>query len=167
MTSGRFACLVLGCLIIGARPVTPIAAADDAREQAIRDDRELMAGEWRVVSVVRDGRRLDRSGMDRSGMVVTVVNGIDGQWHLLSEGLKIAEGFNGIDPTTTPKTLDLVGVQASVDGLRGRQYLGIYEVTATTRRMCFAPAGRPRPDAFTSPEGSGRILVELERVKFQ
>ena len=162
MTSGRFACLVLACLIVGARPVRPAAAADDAREQAIRDDRELMAGEWRVVSVVRDGRR-----MDRAGMGVTVVNGIDGQWHLLSEGLKIAEGFNGIDPTTTPKTLDLVGVQASVDGLRGRQYLGIYEVNATTRRMCFAPAGQPRPDAFTSPEGSGRILVELERVRFQ
>ena len=50
-------------------------------------------------------------------------------WHLLSEGLKIAEGFNGIDPTATPKTLDLVGVQAAVEGLRGRQYLGIYEVT--------------------------------------
>jgi hypothetical protein len=58
-------------------------------------------------------------------------------------------------------------VQAAVDGLRGRQYLGIYEVGENTRKMCFAPAGRPRPDAFTSEQGSGRILVELERVVFQ
>jgi uncharacterized protein (TIGR03067 family) len=161
MSPGRFACLVLAGLLAVAPPV-PHVAAEDAREEAIRADRELMAGEWRVVSVVRDGRRVNRAGM-----IVTVVNGMDGQWHLLSDGLKIAEGFNGIDPTTTPKTLDLVGVQAAVEGLRGRQYLGIYEVTDHTRRMCFAPAGRPRPDAFTAEPGSGRILVTLERVVFQ
>ena len=161
MSFPRCACLLLAGVLVVARSAPP-AAADDVRERAIRADREMMAGEWRVVSVVRDGRR-----MDRAGMIVTVVNGVDGQWHLLSEGLKIAEGFNGIDPTTTPKTLDLVGVQAAVEGLRGRQYLGIYEVTANTRRMCFAPAGRPRPDAFTAEQGSGRILVTLERVVFQ
>jgi uncharacterized protein (TIGR03067 family) len=157
----RSACLVIAALLVAA-PAGMLAADDDARERAIRADRELMAGEWRLASVVRDGRR-----MDPTGMIVTVVNGVDGRWHLLSEGLTIAEGFNGIDPTTTPKTLDLVGVQASVESLRGRQYLGIYDVTADTRRMCFAPAGRPRPDAFTSEPGSGRILVTLERVVFQ
>jgi len=161
MPSRRFACLLLAGLFVVPRPLPPLAA-DDARERAIRADREMMAGEWRVVSVVRDGRRVDRGGM-----VVTVVNGVDGRWHLLSEGLTIAEGFNGIDPTTNPKTLDLVGVQAAVEGLRGRQYLGIYEVTADTRRMCFATAGQPRPAAFTSEPGSGRILVTLERVVFQ
>ncbi len=36
---------------------------------------------------------------------------------------------------------------------------------ADSRKMCFAPAGKKRPEAFTTTPGSEHILVRFEREK--
>jgi uncharacterized protein (TIGR03067 family) len=124
-------------------------AADEDKEEAIRADRALMAGEWRVVSIEANGN----TNADAVVASVTVVNRLDGTWSLLSNGSVVAEGTSTIDPTTKPKTIELKGIRASVENARGTHYRGIYEVHETTRRICFVPADKPLPEPSraTSP----------------
>src|SRR5690349_9717723 len=43
--------------------------------------------------------------------------------------------------------------------------LGIYELEADHYKVCFAPAGNPRPAKFGSDSGSGQILQVWQRQK--
>jgi hypothetical protein len=43
--------------------------------------------------------------------------------------------------------------------------LGIYALDANGYKVCFAPAGKPRPTDFGSEPGSGKILQVWERQK--
>lgn len=131
--------------------------ADDARDEAIRKDRQKIAGTWQVVAVEINGERLKAADVEK----LTVINDGDGLWSLRDESREIARGDGKIDPQQSPKTIDFI--QTDGEGA-GKQYLGIYEVGDTTRKLCFAPADEGRPDAFTTMKGSGRIYVELRRL---
>ena len=136
-------------------------AAD--KEEVIKADRALLAGEWRVVSVEANGN----TNADPVVARVTVVNRLDGTWSLLSNGKIIAEGTSTIDPTTSPKTIELKSSRGSVENARGTHYRGIYEVHETTRRLCFVPADKPLPESFSGGRETGQILVTFERVAFE
>ena len=135
----------------------------DEKEEAINADRALLAGEWRVVSIEANGNTNADLGVAR----VTIVNGLDGKWSLLANGKPIAEGMSTIDPTTSPKTIELKGIRGSVENARGTHYRGIYEVHETTRRLCFVPADKPLPESFAGGRETGQILVTFERVAFE
>ena len=135
----------------------------DEKEEAINADRALLAGEWRVVSIEANGN----TNADSVVAGITVVNRLDGTWSLLSNGNMIAEGKSTIDPTSSPKTIDLRGIRASVENARGTHYRGIYEVHETTRRLCFVPADKPLPESFDGGRETGQILVTFERVAFE
>ncbi len=135
----------------------------DEKEEAINADRAVLAGEWRVVSIEANGNTNADLGVAR----VTIVNGLDGKWSLLANGKTIAEGTSTIDPTTSPKTIELKGIRGSVENARGTHYRGIYEVHETTRRLCFVPADKPVPDSFAGGRETGQILVTFERVVFE
>lgn len=138
-------------------------AADEKKEEAIRADRALLAGEWRVVSIEANGN----TDADPTTARVTIVNGLDGRWSLLADGKPIAEGTSTIDPTKSPKTIELKGSRGSVENARGKHYRGIYEVHETTRRICFVPADKPLPESFAGGRDTGQILVTFERVTFE
>ena len=135
----------------------------DEKEEAINADRALLAGEWRVVSIEANGNSNADLGVAR----VTIVNGLDGKWSLLANGKTIAEGMSTIDPTRSPKIIELKGVRGSVENARGTHYRGIYEVHKTTRRICFVPADKPLPESFAGGHETGQILVTFERVAFE
>jgi uncharacterized protein (TIGR03067 family) len=139
------------------------AVAADEKEQAINADRALLAGEWRVVSVEANGN----TNADPMAARVTIVNELDGKWSLLANGKTIAEGTSTIDPTTSPKTIELKSSRGSVENARGTHYRGIYEVHETTRRVCFVPADKPVPESFAGGRETGQILVTFERVVFE
>ena len=135
----------------------------DEKEEAINADRALLAGEWRVVSIEANGNTNADLGVAR----VTIVNGLDGKWSMLANGKTIAEGTSTIDPTTSPKTIELKSRRAAVENARGTHYRGIYEVHETTRRLCFVPADKPVPESFAGGRETGQILVTFERVVFE
>lgn len=135
----------------------------DEKEEAINADRALLAGEWRVVSIEANGNTNADLGVAR----VTIVNGLDGKWSMLANGKTIAEGTSTIDPTTSPKTIELKSRRAAVENARGTHYRGIYEVHETTRRLCFVPADKPVPESFAGGRETGQILVTFERVAFE
>jgi len=148
-------------LVVIAAASACAVAAD--KEDAIKADRALLAGEWRVVSVEANGN----TNADPVAARVTVVNGLDGKWSLLSNGKILAEGTSTIDPTSSPKTIELKSHRGSVENARGVHYRGIYEVHETTRRLCFVPADKPLPESFAGGRETGQILVTFERVVFE
>jgi uncharacterized protein (TIGR03067 family) len=150
-------------IVVGLSSAVTLAADAGDKEEAIRADRARMAGEWRVVSVEANGN----TNADPVVARVTVVNGLDGKWSLLSNGKTIAEGTSTIDPTTSPKTIELKSSRGSVENARGTHYRGIYEVHETTRRLCFVPSDKPVPESFAGGRDTGQILVTFERVAFE
>jgi uncharacterized protein (TIGR03067 family) len=148
-------------LVVVAWPSGVALAVD--KEEAITADRALLAGEWRVVSIEANGNTNADPVMAR----VTILNGLDGKWTLLANGQAIAEGTSEIDPTSSPKTIELKSRRSSVENARGTHYRGIYEVHETTRRICFVPADKPLPESFAGGSETGQILVTFEKVVFE
>jgi uncharacterized protein (TIGR03067 family) len=151
-TGHRFLVAALVLLTVG------IAFADDAKEAAIRSDRNKIKGTWRIVKLVADGNEV----REEEARKLTVVNGSDGTWSLWSEGQELTKGTSTFDPTTTPKSLDFT---PTVGDSAGKQYVGIYELGENTRKMCFAAIENGRPRDFVSTPGSGMICLTFERVE--
>jgi uncharacterized protein (TIGR03067 family) len=135
----------------------PLAAAGDAKDEAIKKDRMKFEGTWQVVEI--NGNKVD----DPDAKKITVVNEADGKWRLLVDGKEVARGTNEMEPTKKPKAIDLTETEGDA---KGQTALGIYEVGDDERKVCCTTVpGMERPDAFSAPAGSGRILAVLKRLK--
>ena len=168
MTVSRVFAWVFGAVMLMAvaSPSSVVLAADSLaadREEAITADRALLAGEWRVVSIEANGN----TNADPVVARVTILNELDGTWSLLANGKTIAEGTSVINPTSSPKTIELKSRRSSLENARGTHYHGIYEVHETTRRICFVPADKPLPESFAGGSETGQILVTFEKVIFE
>jgi len=133
-------------------------AGDDAKDKAIKKDRQLYDGAWRVVALDIDGNKWGEDDARK----ISVINKKDGTWTILMDGSEVAKGTSTIDPTKKPKTINFtpdMGLEA------GKEYLGIYEIEAKKRRLCFAKPGTNRPTEFASAPGSDHFLVSFEREK--
>lgn len=122
------------------------------------DDRAASVGMWDVVSVEVNGKQVDPELV----ALLQVAYRADGSWSVLFKGLPLAEGTSTNDETATPKTFEM-------DTLAGEhatplKYTGIYRLEDDTRQFCFVEADQPRPDTFTAPRGSRRVLVTLRRA---
>ncbi len=137
--------------------VGAIAATGDTLEEAVKKDRKLHEGTWKIVALEINGNKAEADDAKK----LTVVNGPDGTWSLRSEGNEVAKGTSIIDPTRKPKEIELT--QTEGEG-KGKPLLGIYEIGERTRKLCIAPAGKDRPKEFSTAEGNEHILVTFERV---
>jgi uncharacterized protein (TIGR03067 family) len=70
------------------------------------------------------------------------------------------KGTVAIDPTTTPKTLDLTFTEGPE---KGDTCPGIYEFDGGTWKICLAVGRTERPTAFATKAGSGLVLETLKR----
>jgi uncharacterized protein (TIGR03067 family) len=147
-------------LIIASTLACPIglSADDTAKAEAIRKDRKLYEGVWRVTSLVANGEK----STEDDARKITVANGSDGTWIIKVEGNQITHGTSTFDPTQKPKHIDFI----PSDGTnQGQTHLGIYEIDGDKRKLCFANPGKDRPKEFKSEAGSEHTLVTFERVK--
>ena len=138
--------------------IARIASAEDSKDDAIKQDRKLIAGTWRVVGLEVNGNKAE----EEDARKIVVVNGADGTWSLRSEDKEISKGTSTFDPTKKPKHIDFLSTEG--EG-KGNAYLGIYELGEKIRKLCFAPPGKDRPTEFSSTSGSEHVLVTLEREK--
>ena len=65
-----------------------------------------------------------------------------------------------LDESKNPKEMDAISTEKEV-------MLGIYALERNGYKVCFAPAGKPRPTQFASTPGSGYILQSWERQNKQ
>ena len=130
----------------------------DSKEEATKKDHLAFEGTWQAISLEVNGNAVGADDVKK----ISTENGRDGDWTLLVEGKDVSEGTSTIDPTVTPKTVDF---KTTKGGNAGQTTYGIYEMTGTIRRICYAEPGRPRPADFSAAAGSGRILAVFERVE--
>ena len=150
----------LKCLLaVGCMTVAMLSAfgADNADDEAVKKDRKRIEGTWKVVSFTING---NQSTGDVGKIIV--VNGADGSWNLTVNDQELVQGATTINPSKKPKEIDITPTTGDD---KGKMYPGIYEVADDTRKLCFAPTGKPRPTEFTSVAGTDHVLVMFERVK--
>jgi uncharacterized protein (TIGR03067 family) len=124
---------------------------------ATPDDRAASAGSWRVMAVEVNGRQID----PEITAMLQVAYREDGSWTVFFKSMAVGEGTSENDSEASPKTFEMQTLGG--EKTPPRTYAGIYKLEGDTRQLCFVTAGMPRPDTFTAPRGSGRILVTLKR----
>ena len=120
---------------------------------------ELLAGSWQFVSITDKGEKLgsgllgERFAQDGvltvAGREMTIVSPETGE--------KRTATYR-IDPSARPRQIDLVT-------RNDRIFRGIYKFEDEDLIVCLQPGDRvDRPDDFTAPDGTDRILVRLKTI---
>ena len=88
---------------------------------------------------------------------------IKGDKYIITQDGEVALRNFKIDPTRTPKAIDITYGDGPNKGKTGR---AIYSVAGDTLKMCRdEQPERERPKEFSAASGSGRVLVTWKRVK--
>jgi uncharacterized protein (TIGR03067 family) len=136
------------------------AVSDASMEELIKKDYERLTGTFQLVSGLIDGKAVPEDVRKQTKLVTTMNK------FTVSAGGQAGTSSAGtfeIDPTKSPKTADSLQTEGPD---KGKTLLGIYEIIDDNhKRACWAPVGKPRPQAFTSEPGTGHILQVWERVK--
>jgi uncharacterized protein (TIGR03067 family) len=117
------------------------------------NDLDVMQGTWNLASAMEDGKALPEDEVKQTTIVIK-----DNSFHFpgLAEDATSRAGTFTLDATRNPKEMDSTSSEGQVS-------LGIYELEPDTYRVCFAPAGKPRPTRFGSEVGSGQIFQVWKR----
>jgi uncharacterized protein (TIGR03067 family) len=145
--------LALLVCLVGTGLILSAPAPEPGPKGAIKKEWKRLNGTWEMVRVVVDGKE------QQEEVTVTLK---DAKYTAQVGDEVVDEGTFKLDPTTTPKSLDITPTSGPE---KGKTSLGLYEVKGDNLRICFAPEGKSRPKAFESKEGSGDILVTYKRVK--
>jgi uncharacterized protein (TIGR03067 family) len=138
--------------------VVALAAGSGSREAAPPDDRVVSAGRWDVVAVEWDGIPVAQEWLAR----LHVVYEADGSWAVLHRRIPVAEGRSTIRQDVSPKTFEME-TQGS-EGIKPTHFHGIYKLDGDVRVLCIVREGAPRPDEFSAPRNSNRMVVTLKRA---
>jgi uncharacterized protein (TIGR03067 family) len=126
------------------------------KAEAVKEEWKRLNGTWGVVRLVVD----DKEVPVPKGKVTLTLK--DGKFTDRVGDKVLGEGTAEIDPTTSPKSLD---IRATSGPNKGKSSLAIYEVKGDTLRVCWAAPGKPRPKKLESKEGSGHDLFTYKRAK--
>lgn len=142
------------CVAVFVLPLPAVARAAEGP-----DDLTVSVGCWDVVAAEWDGDPVDPELVSR----LQVVFRADGSWTVLLRRLPVAEGTSSSHQHESPKTFEMETLGS--EGIEPRRYRGIYRIDGDTRVFCIVPDGTPRPDEFSAPRHSDRMLVTLRRVR--
>jgi uncharacterized protein (TIGR03067 family) len=129
-------------------------AADDPQKT---DDAEAFKGDWKAVSVTQSGQAVPAE------IATHVKFHFDGKSYVNKLDDMVEEGGYTIDPSKTPKTID-IDIKTGDD--KGKKQLCIYKLDKDKLTIIAAKAGATeRPTSFNSEAGSEVIEFVLEREK--
>lgn len=137
---------------------TPAYAAGMQPCTATADDRAISVGLWDVAAVEMNGKEVDPELVT----LLRVAFRADGSWSVLFRSLPLVDGTSTNDQAADPKTFEMETLAREPS--KPARYSGIYRIEGDSRLLCFAEEGKSRPDTFTAPKGSGRVLVKLRRA---
>ena len=124
---------------------------------APKTDLDRFQGTWYLVMAMQDGKTLPE---DKVKQTTIVFKGDTFRFPGSADYATSKSGTIKLDETKTPKEMDAISTEKEV-------MLGIYRVEENGYKVCFAPAGKPRPTEFSSTPGSGQILQSWQRQKKQ
>jgi len=143
----------LGLLLAACNRQAPEAAPPPSP----KTDLDRLQGTWYLDSAMQAGNTLPK---DKAKETSIVFKGNTFRFPDLAEYATSKEGTIKLDETKTPKEMDAISTGNEV-------MLGIYAIDANGYRVCFAPAGKPRPTGFTSTQENGQIYQYWLRQKKQ
>jgi len=122
-----------------------------------KTDLDRLQGTWYLDSAMQDGKPLPEGKVKQTTIVFK-----DNTFRFpgSAEYATSKAGTIKLDETKTPKGMDAISTEKEV-------MLGIYALEGDSYKVCFAPAGKPRPTEFTSTPGNGQIFQVWERQKKQ
>ncbi len=141
-------------VLLVASAVAPAAEAPD--NDATKKDLDRMQGDWVVVSMVRDGRKIPDE--DARAHFRTVKGD---QYTSFHSGKLLGKGTFTLDATRTPRTIDVF----PDGGPKDKPIKGIYEFNGETQKICLAGPDMERPTKFESTEGSQITVTVSKRQK--
>lgn len=151
--------LTISGLVVAFSFGASMLAADDKKEEAIKKERKRFEGTWQVATLEFNGIPFS----DEQAKAFKVTNEANGNWSIEQDGKVVASGSSVVDPSMSPKTVDLTQKEGSG---AGQVLQGIYEFPDDdTRKVCFASPGKVRPTELASAAGSQQIFAVLKRVK--
>ncbi len=120
------------------------------------DDADAVQGNWTPVEAVLGGQSM-------SGDVLKTISlKLDnGKYEVFVAG-EPDRGTYTIDPTTSPKSMNVTGTEGPNGG---RTFPAIYEIKGDTLRICYDLSGAQRPTEFKSIAGTRLYLVTYNRKK--
>ncbi len=114
-------------------------------------------GNWKLVKGEADGKAMTEAEI-KGGKI-----SFKGDKYKLNLGeMEAVEGTQKLDPTKTPKTIDIVNSNGPD---KGKTFLGIYNVKGDQMRVTFAQPGKPRPTKFKTAPDSGQWQHVWKRAK--
>jgi uncharacterized protein (TIGR03067 family) len=131
-----------------------LLAADDAKK-----DKEQLQGSWRPVSAEQGGK----AQADAKEHLLT----FDGDTFTIKKGDQLfLKGTFTLDPSQSPKAIDMKVTEGQREEHKGKEVHGIYELSKGTLKWCTAqPGSDERPKEFATKEGTKLLLVTLEKEK--
>ena len=144
-------------LMIAALGLLPASCNRQAPAPAPKTDLDRLQGTWNLVSAMQDGKSLPE---DKVKQTTIIFKGDKFRFPGSAEYATSKAGTIKLDETKTPKEMDAISTEKEV-------MLGIYVLEENGYKVCFAPAGKPRPTELTSTPGSGYILQSWQRQNTQ
>jgi len=123
------------------------------QSSAPKTDLDRIQGTWDLVLAMKDGKPLAE---DKVKQTTIMFKGDKFRFPGSAEYATSQEGTIKLDESKKPKEMDAISTEKEV-------MLGIYKLEENGYKVCFAPAGKPRPTEFNSTPGSGNILQSWQR----
>ncbi len=124
--------------------------------KAVQSELKRFEATWRFVSIEIEGTVLPEEAFKDDTLT------LKGKQFSSTVRGKTNTGAFKIDPTMTPKTIDITMTDGSGKSVTQK---GIYELDGDNQKICISAPGKPRPTEFVAMPDSGRIIEVLKRAK--
>jgi uncharacterized protein (TIGR03067 family) len=119
-------------------------------------DLDALQGTWQRTSMIRNGKPVPEDEVKAERLT------LQGEHYTLLIGDQKRTGIFRLDPSKSPRTLDIVSTEGPN---KGKTLHAIYELEGDTFTYCVAPPGKERPTLLESRPGSGWTLLVNKRVR--
>ena len=126
-------------------------------EERLKREEEKLAGTWRVTAAKAMGERVPPDQLPKMKLTFK-----DGKFTVQHGNDKPLEGTYKIDPSKTPKTIDITNRTTGPE--EGKKQVGIYELTDNELKICASDASKKRPTDFDTRNKEGYTVLVLRRV---
>jgi len=131
----------------------------DAANDDVKKEKEKLQGTWKAVTVEQRGESKEDTDDHRlifAGDEFTIKRGEQA----------VIKGKFKIDPSKSPKEIDMEITEDRKEENKGKTALGIYSLDGDTLKWCASEPGAPdRPKEFSGPADTKQMLVTLKREK--
>jgi uncharacterized protein (TIGR03067 family) len=138
---------------VAAWLIAAIAAAATAAEQP--DDQRLLTGTWKPTEASLGDNKIDMMVLEMATVVY------EGDKYTITIGDKVERGSFTLDPTKSPKTMDIFPTEGDNNG---KTLLAVYLLDGDKLTICYSLTPTVRPDDF-QPSSNTLLLVKFQRVK--